>query len=682
MGKRICSLIFFLSLLLLDRVATAQNVGMGTGTPDTSAVLDINSNVHGLLIPRMTTTGIHAISNPAKRLLAYDSTKSQLMINRGTPAFPDWQTIVFNGGWNLTGNSGTDPSVNFIGTKDSRPLRFGVNSVPSGQIDSTYNLSFFGYGAGKNNTSGYGNSGMGYKSLSGNTTGKFNTAMGDSALSNTVGDNNTALGYQVLTAPNGSFTNQNTGVGWNALADVTGTSNTAFGIRALSSAKDRAANTAAGYASMAEALCYSNTAIGSYSLVGSTGADNVAIGYGGLKSNTTGGMNTAIGYNTLTATTDKSNMVAIGSGVLSNNPGNLNTATGARALSQSNGGSSNTASGYAALIGAAGGDNTATGAEAMRLLTIGDNNTAIGRQAFYNGSQSEGNTAAGVQALYSNTVGNNNTALGYYALRNTTTTSGNTAAGEQALYFSLGGANTAIGCNSLYNTSDRYYNTAVGYNSGAAYIPGDINTMVGANCNISTPGLYNCVAIGQDVTCTASNQVRIGNAATYSIGGYADWSTISDGRFKKEIREQVKGLDFVMMLRPVTYHLDATAINDHLSAGRTRPANEPALRIMAQKESRHYSGFVAQDVEKVARKLNYAFSGIETPSNANSVYGLRYDEFVAPLIKAMQQQQQQIILLQQQNEELIRISKEEDALHRQIVEKLRQREQTIGSTKN
>src|SRR6476660_226990 len=97
--------IFFLLLLAGYYSATAQSVGIGTTVPNTSAQLDITNTSKGLLIPRMTTTGINAISNPAKGLMVYDSVKNQMMVNMGTSASPNWQTIVANSGWNLTGNS-------------------------------------------------------------------------------------------------------------------------------------------------------------------------------------------------------------------------------------------------------------------------------------------------------------------------------------------------------------------------------------------------------------------------------------------------------------------------------------------------------------------------------------------------------------------------------------------------
>ena len=46
-------------------------------------------------------------------------------------------------------------------------------------------------------------------------------------------------------------------------------------------------------------------------------------------------------------------------------------------------------------------------------------------------------------------------------------------------------------------------------------------------------------------------------------GGQVSW-TFSDGRFKKDIKEDVSGLRFIKQLRPVSYVVDKTAVNKFL----------------------------------------------------------------------------------------------------------------------
>jgi len=49
----------------------AQNVGIGTTTPDTSALLHVNSSNKGFLPPRMTQVERNAIYRPAIGLMVY-----------------------------------------------------------------------------------------------------------------------------------------------------------------------------------------------------------------------------------------------------------------------------------------------------------------------------------------------------------------------------------------------------------------------------------------------------------------------------------------------------------------------------------------------------------------------------------------------------------------------------------
>jgi hypothetical protein len=69
---------------------------------------------------------------------------------------------------------------------------------------------------------------------------------------------------------------------------------------------------------------------------------------------------------------------------------------------------------------------------------------------------------------------------------------------------------------------------------------------------------------------------------------------------------------------------------------------------------KRFSGFIAQDVEKVAKSLGYDFSGIDAAKNEKDLYGLRYSEFVVPMVKAIQEQQVQIEELKKMNLELMK----------------------------
>ncbi|MEO7045020.1 MAG: tail fiber domain-containing protein, partial [Ferruginibacter sp.] len=111
----------------------------------------------------------------------------------------------------------------------------------------------------------------------------------------------------------------------------------------------------------------------------------------------------------------------------------------------------------------------------------------------------------------------------------------------------------------------------------------------------------------------------------------------SDGRFKKNLNEDVPGLAFILQLKPVTYNYDIHGLNKHLGiSNAARQENEGAVNA---KEKIKYSGFVAQDVEAAAKKINYDFSGLYKPQNEQDAYGLSYEDFVVPLVKSIQELQ-------------------------------------------
>ncbi len=335
-----------------------------------------------------------------------------------------------------------------------------------------------------------------------------------------------------------------------------------------------------------------------------TGNDNTITGYRAFYSNTTGVWNTANGYMTL----------------YNNTTGNANIANGYLALYSNTTGES----------------NIANGIDALYSNTTGSQNEATGYQSLYYNKTGSANAAYGLFALNSNTVGNFNTATGNYALTSNKTGEGNVASGYRALY---------------YNNSGNY-NTGIGAESFINNMAGSYNTALGAYTSIYNNGLSNSTVIGYNAYSSASNQVRIGNSSVTSIGGYANWTNISDGRVKKNIKENVPGLDFINKLKPVTYNLDLNQADKILQRPVIKDSTgniaKPSQEEMVSRDAKMqvlYTGFIAQDVEKVAKSLNYNFSGVDMPKNDKDLYGLRYAEFVVPLVKAVQE-------LSKENDEL------------------------------
>ena len=408
-----------------------------------------------------------------------------------------------------------------------------------------------------------------------------------------------------------------------------------------------------------------NTSFGYQSLNANiTGVGNSAIGFEDLYSNTSGNNNTANGIEALYYNTTGYRNTATGSAALiSNTIGYENTANGANALESNTTGIFNTATGANALYSnTTGSNNTACGNEALYLNTIGYLNTAIGFQSLYLKMTGIANNASGFQSLYSNTFGIYNTANGYQSLFSNSGGNSNTANGSQALYHNtLGNNNSAYGYYSLFNNSNGLYNTAVGYYALSNNINGSSNIAVG-NLSGTTGNFNNTVSIGNNGWLNAaSNQAFIGNASTGWIGGWVGWSTYSDARIKNDIKEDVKGLDFITRLRPVTYHRSIKAMREITGNKDTQDYPEKY-----DVEKVKFSGFLAQEVEQAAKESGYDFSGIKAPSDNNDLYSLSYEQFVVPLVKAVQE-------LNARNDDLtksINELKKQNAQLFQMIEKL------------
>jgi uncharacterized protein (TIGR02145 family) len=66
------------------RITTNGNVGIGTSTPEASALLELSSNTKGFLPPRLTTTERDLISTPVNGLVIYNTTKNGLEVKTNT----------------------------------------------------------------------------------------------------------------------------------------------------------------------------------------------------------------------------------------------------------------------------------------------------------------------------------------------------------------------------------------------------------------------------------------------------------------------------------------------------------------------------------------------------------------------------------------------------------------------
>jgi hypothetical protein len=282
--------------------------------------------------------------------------------------------------------------------------------------------------------------------------------------------------------------------------------------------------------------------------------------------------------------------------------------------------------------------NSTFGYKAGELLTTGSNNVFIGYEAGNHNTGGYRNVFIGMGAGENNSSGYENNFIGYNAGRDNTTGDGNVMLGMYTgLFNTTGYLNTFVGRYAGFANSTGNFNVFIGNAAGDSNTEGEYLTLLGSYTDATNTNLRYSTAIGYSSSVTADYQVRLGNFATTSIGGQVGWTTLSDKRFKKNIENDVPGLDFILKLKPVSYNLDTKGIADFLNVS-------PDARDEAgekQKAAVRQVGFLAQDVEKAALELNFSFSGIDKPKNENDTYGLRYAEFTVPLVKAVQELSEQ-----------------------------------------
>ena len=232
----------------------------------------------------------------------------------------------------------------------------------------------------------------------------------------------------------------------------------------------------------------------------------------------------------------------------------------------------------------------------------------------------------------------NNVLVGQGAAMNLTSGGNNTILGQNALasggivgtnYNSNINDTTAIGQGTLFNLkTNSQGNTTVGFRAGFNLENGSDNVMVGKNAGSlavsgnRADGFSNCTVLGANSRISGDNQVQLGGVDT-SPYAYAALQIRSDKRDKTDIRDTALGLDFINSLRPVDYRFDY------------REKYENGKRDGSRAGKRVHHGFIAQEVMDNA----VTFGGVQDHSvnGGEDVMSIGYEEFVAPLVKAVQQ---------------------------------------------
>jgi hypothetical protein len=154
----------------------------------------------------------------------------------------------------------------------------------------------------------------------------------------------------------------------------------------------------------------------------------------------------------------------------------------------------------------------------------------------------------------------------------------------------------------------------------------------------------------------ADNSHDIGTSSYRWEDVYATNGTIqtSDERQKDNITPSTLGLDFIKALNPVAYkwkNYTSTVNVDDVEAEVDENGNaiNQVTKEVEHTFTRTHYGMIAQEVEAALNGSDFAGLIYDEESDR---YGLRYTEFVAPLIKAVQEQQATIEALTTRIEQL------------------------------
>lgn len=322
------------------------------------------------------------------------------------------------------------------------------------------------------------------------------------------------------------------------------------------------------------------------------------------------------------------------------NNSNNNVAFGYKSLFSNTTGANNVAAGYLSLYNnQTGTSNIAMGLRSLYSNISGGQNIGIGHHSLRDNTTGGINVAIGGASLSYNTIGSANTAVGFSNLGSNTSGSNNTSVGNSALVNNINGNyNTANGVLALRNNTTGYNNTSIGYQSLAKNTVGAYNTSVGYGADVLFDSLLNATSVGYNTIANTNNSVLIGGFGITSIGGPVGWTNFSDSRIKEDVKENVPGLKFINELIPVTYRFNVG--KEYRLLGREK--KEEAYKGEFDIEKLRFTGFIAQQVNDVANVIGYDFSGVD---KSGKIWGLRYSDFVPPLVKAVQELKQENDLL-------------------------------------
>ncbi|MEO5684698.1 MAG: tail fiber domain-containing protein [Chitinophagaceae bacterium] len=523
-------------------------------------------------------------------------------------------------GWALTGNAGTNPSTNFLGTTDAQAMLVKINAVQVGRFDQ--NAMALGIGSStSNSTQSYAlgsSANVGY-----NHTSAF--AIGNSAAVNS--DNSFSIGNSAVSNGSNSFAIGNGAAANNTNSLAIGPSAvTAYSITDAISIGDNATANASNSIAIGSNSTPANKTV-------TNAANSIAIGTTAVSNSASAvaiGTGATVAYSIAPAIAiGNAAVVNGGSGIAVGNGAGIGNVANAMAL-----GAGASATGTAS-------NSTAIGYNAAATLPneiiLGDrSNTSlsvgIGSESFSGSNREKLLVDAGVTSSVNAIVGRGN--INNYLQLNIQNQSNGTTASSDVVATADNGSETTNYIDMGINSST-YAATGIlgGINNAYLYTTGN-DFVIGNSTNNKSLIFYTTTG------GTNTERMRITNAGlipgqdnTYSAGNSTNrWTAIwsangtiqtSDLRLKKNILPLAYGLKEVLQLQPVSYDWKDNSGTNKI-------------------------GLIAQEVKKLIPQV---VAGDEEKENL----GMNYAELVPVLINAIKEQEMHLAA---QQKELDKMKKE------------------------
>lgn len=695
---KVQSPVFIILLTLITNQIWGQNeikIGSTPGYLTPSAVFEIASSNKGLLIPRMSTAEMAAISSPALGLMVFNTDLNCLHFY-----FSGWKSQcdpVNLGAWSLLGNATTVDGTHFLGTTNNIPLSMRVNNNQVFKFNTNSSIQRDGGGDARGtsaidlqiNRSASTQAATGnYSTIGGgnnNTASGPNSTVSGGGLNNASGNGATVAGGSGNTASNiativaGGQTNTASGNtatvsgGVNSVASGDysfvggGSGNTASGASSVVSggttnqASAQHATVAGGYV---------NKARFPFSFIGGGATDTTDANYAAVVAgydNNSAGIASIIGAGQANRITSGSN-----NGILAGYRNRITNNRSGILAGQDNsilGWNSGILGGYGLTLG----DNSVgfhaytTDANTADVsgtpniayfgdvnLWLGNVNNAAKELRFYEPNTSTNYTGTNYTAFKAGAQAANLT----YTLPLSMATAGqilssdasgnmswaNTSATAWAL---LGNSGTTAGTH-FVGTTDNVSLTFKTNNVRSGYLGTSAthNVFMGYNAGatISTGTTNTLLGATADVTTgTLTNATALGYGATVDAS-----NKIRLGNTSVTLVETY-GSFVTVSDRRLKTHISDNAIGLNFIKA-VRPVK---YELIAQ-AGVMYDGFIAQEIDSILQKQNIkTFSGLVKPENTEGGhYTVSYSTFVVPLVNAVKELDEKNTQLTTENEQL------------------------------